>query len=77
MPRTILILCPAVLILSHPTVGVALFEPKVSDQLGSLCEEPPEKYERFTRMIDSGLAHTSAGRVARTRVPQELHRVRY
>ena len=63
---------------SHPTVGVALFRPKVSDQLSSSSEELPVgmkiySYIRFRTMI----AHTSAGRVARTNFFQVLYRVRY
>ena len=32
---------------SHPTVGVALFEPKVSDQLSSLSEELPVNMKKL------------------------------
>ena len=53
--------------LSHPTVEVTLFGPKVSDGLSSLSEEPAVvKMKCFFRVFVLELAHTSAGRVART-----------
>ena len=51
----------------HPTVVVALFGPKVSDQFSSSSEElTTSQDEHFTRIFVLGLAHTrlSAGRVA-------------
>ena len=64
---------------SHPTVGVARFGSNISDRLSSLSGEPAVGMKHLiTRAFVLGLAHRSAGRVARTIFFQVLLcRVRY
>lgn len=65
------------IVVGHPTVGVALFGLNVSDRLSSSIEELPVSMIHFTRMFVVGLAHRNVGWVARTSVLQVLFRVRY
>ena len=59
-------------------MGVALCGTKVSGQLSSSSEElPVSEDETFTPIFVLGLAHTGAGRVARTNIFQVIYRVRY
>ena len=53
-------------VLSHPTVGVAPFGTKLSDQLSSLSEGPAVRINALLACSFEGLAHKSAGREAQT-----------
>ena len=49
---------------SHPTVGVVLLGPSVSERLSSSHEELPVSHDNFTNIIVLVLAHRNIDRVA-------------
>ena len=53
-------------------LGLHFFGPNVPDRLSSLCEEPAVIDKPFNRAIVIGLAHTRAGRLARTKFLQSI-----